>query len=194
VDRKFIVGVDLDGVVADYFGHIRFSAARWLGVSTDNLPKEVDYDFKSWGSEKWPGGFIALHRYAVVKEKLFSTMPPIEGAAQTLRKLSEDDFRIRIITYRLCMKFHHATAITQTIEWLEKHDIPYWDICFVGDKAAVDADVYIDDSPSNYKKLVAANKRVWLYRQGWNKHIFTENDVRNWDEIYKKLIEERKRV
>jgi 5'(3')-deoxyribonucleotidase len=191
MENKFVIGVDLDGVVADYFNSIRPVAAKWLGVPEANLANEIDYDFRSWGSENWPGGFLSLHRYAVVKERLFDTMPPIAGAAQTLRKLSEDGFRIRIITYRLCMKYHHATAITQTVNWLEKHDIPYWDLCFMADKAAVDADVYIDDSPSNFKRLEEAGKRVWLYRQGWNKQVETPNVVHNWKEIYDGLIKAR---
>lgn len=191
MDKKFVVGVDLDGVVGDYFGAMRAVAAEWLGVPESDLPEKIDYDFKSWGADNWPGGFLALHKYAVVKKQLFSTMPPIAGAPQVLRKLSEDGFRIRIITYRLCMKFHHATAIKQTIDWLEQHDIPYWDICFMADKTAVDADVYIDDSPNNFKRLEAAGKNVWLYRQGWNEHIATPYTVNDWNEIYDGLLKAR---
>lgn len=184
MDKKFVIGVDLDGVVGDYFGAIRRPAAKWLGVDESTLPKEIDYDFKSWNSDQWPGGFIAMHRYAVVQEKLFSIMPPIKDAAQVLRKLSQDDFRIRIITSRLCMKFHHETAVQQTVEWLERYDIPYWDLCFVADKTAVNADMYIDDSPKNFKELETAQKNVWLFRQGWNQHIQSPFTVKNWHEIY----------
>lgn len=186
--KPLIIGVDLDGVVADYFNGIRPIACEWLGVPDKALPLEIDYDFKSWGSDKWPGGFIALHKYAVVKKNFFSTVSPIKDAAQTLRALSEQDFRIRIITYRLCMKWHHSTAVKQTIDWLEKHDIPYWDICFIKDKTAVEADVYIEDSPKNYTALKSAGKNVWLFDQGWNRHL-NEPSVKNWKEIYDKLQE-----
>jgi 5'(3')-deoxyribonucleotidase len=189
--EPFVIGVDLDGVVADYVGAIRPIAARWLGVAEESLNTEIDYDFKSWGSDQWPGGFIALHKHAVVKERLFEVLSPIEGATQFLRKLSEDGFRIRIITHRLCMPNHHVTAITQTVEWLERHDIPYWDICFMEDKTAVQANVYIEDSPSNFRKLEQAGKNVWLYRQTWNNKIETPYVVHNWDEIYKGLIKAR---
>jgi hypothetical protein len=60
-------------------------------------------------------------------------------------------------------------------------------------RAAVEADVYIDDSPSNFAKLKAAGKNVWLYRQGWNKHVEDPNAVNNWTEIYLRLNDERRK-
>ena len=33
-DRSFVFGVDLDGVVADFYGGLRPIAAEWLGVKT----------------------------------------------------------------------------------------------------------------------------------------------------------------
>jgi 5'(3')-deoxyribonucleotidase len=39
------------------------------------------------------------------------------------------------------------------VDWLDSYDIPYWDICFMADKGAVGAHVYIDDSPDNVKRL-----------------------------------------
>jgi hypothetical protein len=32
VARRFVLGVDLDGVVGDFYGYMRNIAAEWLGV------------------------------------------------------------------------------------------------------------------------------------------------------------------
>ena len=41
--RQFVLGVDLDGVVADFYAGLRPIAAEWLGVAADTLPLEVSY-------------------------------------------------------------------------------------------------------------------------------------------------------
>ena len=51
----------------------------------------------------------------------------IPGARKWLQKLSDEGFRIRIITHRLFIEHFHAPAIQQTIEWLDSNGIPYWD-------------------------------------------------------------------
>ena len=36
-ERSFVFGVDLDGVVADFYGGLRPIAAEWLGVALESL-------------------------------------------------------------------------------------------------------------------------------------------------------------
>jgi hypothetical protein len=83
------------------------------------------------------------------------------GAPAVLRRLSAVDVRIRIITHRFFIKFFHQVAARQTIEWLDYHDIPYWDLCFMQEKAAVGAELYIEDSPSNVERLRADGLRLY---------------------------------
>jgi 5'(3')-deoxyribonucleotidase len=96
-----------------------------------------------------------LHRFAVTQRDLFRILNPISGAPQALCTLSAEGVRIRIITHRLFIKYFHQKAVQQTIDWLDYHDIPYWDLCFMRDKEAVGADLYIEDSPDNIEKLRA---------------------------------------
>src|SRR6266446_4344635 len=77
----------------------------------------------------------------------------IHGARRYLRKLSNEHARIRIITSRLTIPYFHVAAVSQTINWLDRHGIPYWDLCFMKQKEQVGADVYIEDSPGNVKSL-----------------------------------------
>jgi len=152
-DSSFIFGVDLDGVVGDFYGEIRKIAAEWLNKPIESLTTEVSYGLKEWGIDEL-GGYDRLHRFAVTQRNLFRSMQPIEHAPSILRKLSSKGIRIRIITHRLFLKYSHVTTIKQTIEWLDNYDIPYWDICFMNDKGAVGAHVYIDDTPENINSCV----------------------------------------
>jgi 5'(3')-deoxyribonucleotidase len=169
-ESSFILGVDLDGVVGDFYGAMRIIAAEWLNKDPDALTKEVSYDLNEWGLEEY-GGYDRLHRYAVTHRNLFRDMKPMEGAPSTLRKLSNRGIRIRIITHRLFLKHSHKTTITQTVDWLDSWDIPYWDICFMNDKGAVGAHVYIDDAPSNVMRLRDQGFKTIVFTNSTNRDI-----------------------
>jgi 5'(3')-deoxyribonucleotidase len=156
-ERRFVIGVDLDGVCADFYGGLRPIAAEWLGVDVTSLPERVTWGLPEWGVDKAPGGYEALHRFAVTQRELFRVLPPMPGAPAALRKLSAENVRIRIITHRFFIKHFHQVAARQTIEWLDYHDIPYWDLCFMQEKAAVGADLYLEDSPRNVELLRSEN-------------------------------------
>jgi 5'(3')-deoxyribonucleotidase len=180
VESRFVLGVDLDGVLGDYLSEIRRIAAEWSG---DNLLTPiVDYEFKKWGIDNWPGGYPALHKFAVTQRNMFSDMDPMMGAPQVLRELSAADVRIRIITSRLCIKYYHKEAVTQTVEWLENHGIPYWDLCFIKDKTAVVADLYIDDSEKNIIQLRDAGRNTLVFSNSTNANAPGPR-VTNWYEV-----------
>jgi hypothetical protein len=88
-----------------------------------------------------------------------------------LRRLSDKGIRIRIITHRLFIKYFHQAAIQQTIDWLDHYGIPYWDLCFMKDKAAVGADLYIEDSPGNVKALRADGHETIVFTNSTNLDI-----------------------
>jgi 5'(3')-deoxyribonucleotidase len=188
-DNKFILGVDLDGVVGDFYGSIRKIAAEWLDKPLESLTTEVTYGLKEWGIDEF-GGYDRLHRFAVTQRNIFRDMEPLKDAPATLRKLSHLDIRIRIITHRLFLKYSHRTSITQTVEWLDNYDIPYWDICFMNDKGAVGAHVYIDDAPDNI---------IGLRKQGCKTIVFGNSTNRdlpgpradNWLEVERLVLEAR---
>jgi 5'(3')-deoxyribonucleotidase len=168
-ESSFILGVDLDGVVGDFYGAMRKIAAEWLNKPLESLTEEVSYGLDEWGIAEY-GGYDRLHRFAVTQRNIFRDMPPIKDAPSVLRKLSSRGIRIRIITHRLFLKYAHRTSNTQTVDWLDYHDIPYWDLCFMGDKGAVGAHVYIDDAPENI---------IRLRNQGCKTIVFTNSTNRS---------------
>ncbi|MDR1588020.1 MAG: 5'-nucleotidase [Treponema sp.] len=188
-DSSFILGVDLDGVVGDFYGAMRKIAAEWLNKPVESLTGEVTYGLEEWGIAEY-GGYDRLHRFAVTQRNIFRDMKPIENAPAILRKLSGRGIRIRLITHRLFLKYAHRVSITQTSDWLDYYDIPYWDLCLMSDKGAVGAHVYIDDAPENI---------IRLRKQGCNTIVFTNSTNRglpgpradNWEEVERLVMEAR---
>ena len=189
--RDFVFGVDLDGVVADFTGGLKPIAAEWLGVDPGDLTDNVSYGFKEWrlGGKR---GYDDLHRYALKEKRLFEVLPVMPGAAASLRRLSRKGVHIRIITHRLYIPWFHRQAVNQTVEWLEKHGIPYWDLCFMAAKSSVEADVYVEDAPKNIQALRNAGKKVIVMRNSTNKSLrgLVAND---WGQVEAIVIEEWKR-
>ncbi|MEM7387480.1 MAG: hypothetical protein AAF514_21285, partial [Verrucomicrobiota bacterium] len=162
-ESVFIFGVDLDGVCADFYRGIRPIAADWLGVDEEELELEVDYGLARWGIPDAPGGYRDFHQFAVTQRDLFQSLEPIGGCPQSLRRLSKAGVRIRIITHRLYIKYFHKEAILQTIDWLDHHGIPYWDLCFMQHKTHVGADIYIEDSESHILDYRNAGSEVVIF-------------------------------
>ncbi|GHV82503.1 putative 5'(3')-deoxyribonucleotidase [Spirochaetia bacterium] len=186
-ESSFILGVDLDGVVGDFYGAMRKIAAEWLDKPLADLPEEVNYGLDEWNIAE-SGGYDRLHRFAVTQRNLFRDMQPMKDAPAVLRKLSTRGIRIRIITHRLFLKYSHKTSITQTVDWLDSYDIPYWDLCFMADKGAVGAHVYIDDAPSNVERLRAQGCRTIVFSNSTNRTLPGPR-ANNWLEVEQLVLE-----
>jgi len=188
-DNEFILGVDLDGVVGDFYEAMRHIAALWLDKPVESLTREVTFGLDEWGLDEY-GGYELLHRFAVIQRNLFRDMKPIRDAPSTLRKLSNHGIRIRIITHRLFLKYSHKATINQTVEWLDNWDIPYWDLCFMNDKGAVGAHVYLDDAPANVTRLRELGCKTIVFTNSTNRDLPGPR-VDNWNEAASLIMEAR---
>ena len=188
-ESSFILGVALDGVVGDFYGAMRKIAAEWLERPPQSLTAEVSFGLEEWGIAEY-GGYDRLHRFAVTQRNLFRDMEPIKDAPSVLRKLSSRGIRIRIITHRLFLKYSHRTTITQTVEWLDSWDIPYWDLCFMADKGAVGAHVYIDDSPANVIRLRDQGCRTIVFSNSTNRELPGPR-AETWQDVERLVMEAR---
>ncbi len=164
-----VVGVDLDGVCADFYGRMREIAAEWFECNIEDLPEKVSFGLAEWGVK--PDKYESLHRFAVLQRSLFEASPMIPGARKYLRLLSDEGARIRIITHRLFMFYFHKAAVSQTVGWLDHHGIPYVDLCFMKEKDQVGADVYVEDSPGNVESLRARGHHVICFGNSTNTDI-----------------------
>lgn len=164
---EFILGVDLDAVCADYNAALRQVAAVEMGVPLDSLTTDAGWDFGEWGLDR--DGFLALHRTAVQEHRIFRDMPAIDGASDSLWRLSDAGVWIRVITHRLVSNWGHALIVSDTVDWLDSQRIPYRDLCFLGRKPEVQANAYVDDAPHNIEALRAGGNRVIVFDQPYNR-------------------------
>ncbi|HCB34828.1 MAG TPA: hypothetical protein DEP66_02680 [Acidimicrobiaceae bacterium] len=173
---KFVLAVDVDGVCADYTAGFRTVVKRELGYSDDDLGPPNTWAFTEWNLD---GQFDRLHDLAVTEHRIYRTVDPIEGCADALWRLSDAGAWIRLVTHRLYSKFGHSIVVSDTVEWLDKHSIPYRDLCFLGDKSDVDAAAYIEDGPHNIERIRALGRHVVVFDQGYNRE-FAPPRAQNW--------------
>ena len=166
---RFVLGLDLDGTCADFYGRMREIAAEWTGQPVEELAADPDWGLTTWGLVE--GEYERLHRFAVTQRDLFVSMKPIPGAPQALRRLGTEGIRIRVITHRLFIRHFHETAVAQTVRWLDHHGVPYWDLCFMRHKGDVGADLYVEDSPEHIHNLRAAGKDVLILSNAANRDV-----------------------
>lgn len=133
--ESFVLGVDLDGVVGDFYAAIRKVAVEWLGRDESDLDPEVRYGLPEWGFT--PETYPPMHRFGVTQRGLVRELEPIEGCAS--------DAPTAFWPPRSRTADHPAA--------LDFHGIPYRDLCFTGDKVAVGADMYVEDTADNVTAL-----------------------------------------
>ena len=177
---EFILGVDLDGVCGDYNTSFRDAVARHRDIDPEMLTMDVSWDFLEWGLDR--EGFLSHHQRALTEDRVFLNMAPIQGVQDSLWRLSDAGVWIRLITHRLVDNWSHAMVVSDTVEWLDEHSIPYRDICFLGQKPQVEADAYIDDAPHNVDALREADNDVIVFSQPYNLEMEGPR-ADNWDDV-----------
>lgn len=181
LDEQLVLGVDLDAVCADYEGAFRDSVARRTGRDPAELTPQTTWDaYSEWGMSF--AEFEEAHRTAVVEDRIFREMQPLPGVSEALWQLSDEGVWIRIITHRLIFNGAHEVSAADTAWWLDHHRIPYRDLCFIGDKPDVGADVYVDDSPRNIIGLRAAGRTAIVFDQPYNRDLAGPR-VSSWGEV-----------
>lgn len=191
MDDAFVLGVDLDGVCADYTSGFRHIVADATGTDPALLGDPTHWEFSQSG---WPirdrDHYMALHKHAVLEHRLFATMDEIPGASDALWRLSDAGVYIRIITHRLVVNWGHDIAVGDTVSWLQaprsdgRPRIPYRDVCFCANKADVGADAYVDDAPHNVAALRLGNRSndVICFDAPYNQHV-PGLRAQNWNDV-----------
>jgi 5'-nucleotidase len=178
---QLVLGVDLDGVCADYEGAFRAAVVRQLGRDPDSLrPQTIMDAYSEWGLTFEE--FEQAHRVAVTEDRIFRHMEPLPGVSEALWRLSDAGVWIRIITHRLLFNWAHESSAADTAYWLDANRIPYRDLCFIGDKPNVGADLYVDDSPKNIVALREAGKAAIVFDQPYNRELPAPR-ARSWDDV-----------
>lgn len=174
LERKTkLLGVDLDGCVADISGWQRFmekqgKMADWEAIDELEALKAEYY-----------------------REGGFREVPPIDGAREALREFRAAGFKIVIITAR--PQWQYKRLYADTIYWLDKQGIEHDILLFNKDKAeALYEHIhpatpawFIEDRDKHAMELVNVGIKVLLLNYKYNENL--EHDlitrVNNWDEI-----------
>lgn len=184
-----IIGVDIDGTSGYYTEALRKSVAGQLAIveaeHLTTMPDPTDYGFSTW--ELIAGQFREYHGRAV-EEGIYYDMEVFPGVSEALHRLSDEGHRIIFITSRFVNPGQHARVVSDTVAWLDKHDLPYDDILFLRDKHLFTADVFIDDAPDKVTNLQNAGHNVIIFDAPYNQHLEGPR-VDNWEDAYALLQE-----
>jgi len=153
------IALDVDGVLADVIH-------AWLSYNNSMRPTISKSDISEWDFwKKHNIGKFDFYAELSMCWKSWKTIPPTENdlfqASKELAKMGTVD----IVTAR------EDSTHEDVKNWLKMHNIIFKN--YVGvkegpEKAKLDYDVFIDDSPVNAKIMLAMGKHVIIYNQPWN--------------------------
>ncbi len=185
------LGIDLDGVVADFnAGWTDLHNAEFGGALTPDL-------VTSWNGLHTTAGFAdmdAFWKWAspnAERRSIFRHLALLPDAIETLRTLADEGHKIVIVSTK------PDFAIHDTYHWLADNEIPTREVHLTDTKHDVDCDVFLDDSPAVLPDLVKhrPDALVCRYVRAWNKPVDGAHDVTSWQEFHALVtVESQRRV
>lgn len=170
------LGIDMDGVVADF-------NAGWIERYNRDYAASLHPDHVvGWDELHRLTGFDTMDQFwdwaRGNGRSVFRDLPPIPGALEALAELARHH-RIVIITARF------DWAIGDTLAWLSEHGVVAREVHFQAAKYEVPCDVYLDDSPYQIEALARERPDRTVCRQvtPWNRPRPGVVDVHTWDDF-----------
>jgi 5'(3')-deoxyribonucleotidase len=180
------LGIDMDGVVADF-------NAGWMERYNRDFGAALHPDHVvGWDELHRLTGFETMEAFWMWARgdgrSVFRDLPPIEGALEALRDLAQRH-RIVIITARF------DWAIGDTLAWLAEHGVVAREVHFQAAKYLIPCDIYLDDSPYQVEALHRERPESTVCRQvtAWNRPLPGVVDVHGWDE-FRRVVADREPV
>lgn len=180
------LGIDLDGVVADF-------NAGWMRLHADEFGSELRPEMvKGWNGLHDLAGFAdmeAFWRWAqgtASRPSIFRNLELFPDAAETMEQLSEAGHAIVIITAK------PRWAVPDTLRWIADHRLPTSEVHIRHDKHQVVCDIYLDDAPAVLDDLIGHRPDAVVCRmvRPWNVPVDGAVDVADWPEFLR-VVESR---
>lgn len=177
-----IVGVDIDGVVADSLLAWITELNKYFGQNK-RIEDVSSYQFDKVYNVTWEEMDYFFRQYQQI---LLSNLTPVQHAPRAL-ELLKDKHRLVLITARP-EEFRMMTEI-----WLREHGIHYDELMMTSycDKAEfcqrAQVDIYIEDSLENANSIVTTGIPVILFDAPYNQVNSDSRLLRryDWPEIYR---------
>ena len=177
------LGIDLDGVVADFTG-------GWIRLYNDEFGTDLTRD----QVVRWHGVLDITHftskhefwRWARRGEgpSLFATLDPYDGALARLHDLATEH-EVVIITTK------PSWAVHDTYAWIADHHLPTREIHVTAQKWRVPCDVYLDDNQFQLHDIERnrPDATVCRFVRPWNHPARNLADIHDWDEFGELVFE-----
>lgn len=173
------LGIDLDGVVADFITGWMLLYNREF--DTQLTPDLVDH----WDAIPDLTHFADMDEFWVWadggpdRDGLFRRLPTYPGALPTLDALAAAGHHIVILTTK------PAEAVHDTFAWLAEQRVPTTEVHILEAKWTVSCDVYLDDAPFQVAELVEKRPEAAVCRfvRPWNSPVSGATDITSWPDF-----------
>lgn len=171
------LGIDLDGVVADFNG-------GWTKAYNQQFATELGAEaVTGWNQIPSLTHFENMGEFwhwarGLEGGSLFSRLDPYPGAVEALVGLA-GEHDIVVVTTK------PSWAEIDTYAWLVEHGVPASEVHITGKKWAVDVDVFLDDAPHVLRYLVERRPDavVCRYVRPWNHPLAGAVDITDWSDF-----------
>jgi 5'(3')-deoxyribonucleotidase len=169
------LGIDLDGVVADF-------NAGWIARYNEEFEASIPLD----AVQMWDGLHELTHFTDMKafwewakghgKGSVFRHLETYQGAVESLGLLAADHDVVILTT-------KPDWAIHDTFAWIADHRIPTREVHMTWAKWRVPCDVYLDDAPHQITRIHRARPEAITCRfvRPWNEPVPGVHDVHDWD-------------
>lgn len=178
------IGVDMDGVVADFVGAFsRLSAA----MHAKPLPPATRWDW--WDDALTPEEFDKSWQWIRQNPQFWETLHPTQDFILAGRQVILESHSQKDDVYFITSRHGHGVQY-HTTEWLIRHGIPRPHVIMAPDAVAkarvakaLGLDVFVDDKPENVTAVAPHVPVTRLFSQPWNQDADTQLRVFSLKEV-----------
>ena len=163
-----MIGLDVDGVLADFTRAFRSIAASMYGVKVHGSGAQAQWQFHDLTAEQDAAVWREIER----RDQFWQNLDPVitPGEVDDLGALAAEGVRFVYVTAR------HDTAANGTYSWLCEYGLPEGEIVHAKDKVPYLSAVsglrgFLDDSPHGVEHMHAAGLPVIVRDWPYNRHL-----------------------